>query len=205
MNQYETVFILTPVLSDVQMKEAVEKFKGILQAEGAEIINEENWGLKKLAYPIQKKSTGFYQLIEFNAEPTVIDKLELNFRRDERVIRFLTFRMDKYAAEYAAKRRSVKSNKKGGLIMAQQVQSEIRYLTPPSVDVKEKILPFQKSGIKYIDYKDPEFLKKFLNEQGKILPRRITGTSLKFQRRIAQAVKRARHLALLPFVTDMMK
>ena len=92
MNQYETVFILTPVLSDVQMKEAVEKFKGILTAEGAEIINEENWGLKK-----------------------------------------------------------------------------------------------------------------FLNEQGKILPRRITGTSLKFQRRIAQAVKRARHLALLPFVTDMMK
>lgn len=89
--------------------------------------------------------------------------------------------------------------------MAQQVQSEIRYLTPPSVDVKRKILPFQKSGIKYIDYKDPEFLKKFLNEQGKILPRRITGTSLKFQRRIAQAVKRARHLALLPFVTDMMK
>ena len=80
MNQYETVFILTPVLSDVQMKEAVEKFKGILQAEGAEIINEENWGLKKLAYPIQKKSTGFYQLIEFNADPTVIDKLEINFQ-----------------------------------------------------------------------------------------------------------------------------
>ena len=112
MNQYETVFILTPVLSDVQMKEAVEKFKGILQAEGAEIINEENWGLKKLAYPIQKKSTGFYQLIEFNAEPTVIEKLEINFRRDERVIRFLTFKQDKYAAEYAAKRRSVKSTKK---------------------------------------------------------------------------------------------
>ena len=110
--KYETVFILTPVLSDVQMKEAVEKFKSILTAEGAEIVNEENWGLKKLAYPIQKKSTGFYQLIEFNAEPTVIDKLEINFRRDERVIRFLTFKMDKYAAEYAAKRRSVKSNKK---------------------------------------------------------------------------------------------
>ena len=112
MNQYETVFILTPVLSDVQMKEAVEKFKALLVEEGAEIINEENWGLKKLAYPIQKKSTGFYQLIEFNAEPSVIEKLEINFRRDERIIRFLTFRMDKYAAEYAAKRRSVKSTKK---------------------------------------------------------------------------------------------
>ena len=109
MNHYETVFILTPVLSDVQMKEAVEKFKAMLVAEGAEIVNEENWGLRKLAYPIQKKSTGFYQLLEFNADPSVIAKLEINFRRDERIIRFLTFRMDKYAAEYAAKRRSVKS------------------------------------------------------------------------------------------------
>ena len=111
MNQYETVFILTPVLSDVQMKEAVEKFKGILAAEGAEIINEENWGMKKLAYPIEKKSTGFYQLLEFKAEPTVIDKLELNFRRDERVIRYITVKLDKYAAEYAAKRKSVKQAK----------------------------------------------------------------------------------------------
>ncbi|MBQ1724562.1 MAG: 30S ribosomal protein S18 [Muribaculaceae bacterium] len=85
-------------------------------------------------------------------------------------------------------------------------QSEIRYLTPLSVDKnKKKYCRFKRSGIKYIDYKDPEFLKKFLNEQGKILPRRITGTSLKIQRRVAQAVKRARHLALLPFVTDLMK
>ena len=84
--------------------------------------------------------------------------------------------------------------------------AEIRYLTPPTVDVKKKkYCRFKKSGIKYIDYKDPEFLKKFLNEQGKILPRRITGTSLKFQRRVAQAVKRARHLSLLPYVTDLMK
>ena len=112
MNQYETVFILTPVLSDVQMKEAVEKFKGILAAEGAEIINEENWGLKKLAYPIEKKSTGFYQLIEFKAEPTVIQKLEINYRRDERILRYLTTKLDKYAVEYAAKRRNVKSTKK---------------------------------------------------------------------------------------------
>ena len=87
-----------------------------------------------------------------------------------------------------------------------QAQSEIRYLTPLSVDgKKKKYCRFKRSGIKYIDYKDPEFLKKFLNEQGKILPRRITGTSLKFHRRVAQAVKRARHLALLPYVTDLMK
>ncbi|MBR6034657.1 MAG: 30S ribosomal protein S18 [Paludibacteraceae bacterium] len=79
-------------------------------------------------------------------------------------------------------------------------------MTPQGSDQKKKkYCRFKKSGIKYIDYKDPEFLKKFLNEQGKILPRRITGTSLKFQRKVAQAVKKARHLALLPYVTDMMK
>jgi small subunit ribosomal protein S6 len=106
MNQYETVFIMTPVLSEQQMKETVEKFKGILAAQGAEIINEESWGLKKMAYPIQKKSTGFYQLIEFKAEPTTIDKLEIAYRRDERVLRFLTVKMEKYAAQYAEKRRN---------------------------------------------------------------------------------------------------
>jgi len=83
---------------------------------------------------------------------------------------------------------------------------DIRFLNPPTVEVKKKkYCRFKKAGIKYIDYKDAEFLKKFLNEQGKILPRRITGTSLKFQKKVAQAVKRARNLALLPYVTDLMK
>jgi small subunit ribosomal protein S18 len=87
-----------------------------------------------------------------------------------------------------------------------QNNSEIRYLTPMRVEVKKKkYCRFLKNRIKYVDYKDAEFLKKFLNEQGKILPRRITGTSLKFQRKVANAVKRARHLALLPYVTDLMK
>ena len=103
---YETVFILTPVLSDAQMKEAVEKFTTVLTENGATIVNEEMWGLRKLAYPIQKKSTGFYNLVEFDGEPTLVKKLETAFRRDERVLRFLVFRLDKYAAEYAEKRRN---------------------------------------------------------------------------------------------------
>lgn len=111
MNRYETVFILTPVLSDDQMKETVEKFKGVLTQNGAEIVNEEEWGLKKLAYPIQKKSTGFYCLLEFKGEPTLVKKLETAFRRDEKVIRFLTFRLDKYAKEYADKRVSLRAKK----------------------------------------------------------------------------------------------
>ena len=85
--------------------------------------------------------------------------------------------------------------------------SEIRFLTPLSIDTgsKKKYCRFKKSGIKYIDYKDADFLMRFLNEQGKLLPRRITGTSLKFQRKVSQAVKRARHIAVLPYVTDLMK
>ena len=91
-------------------------------------------------------------------------------------------------------------------LATQSSQSEIRYLTPPAVEVKKKkYCRFKKNKIKYVDYKDPEFLKKFLNEQGKILPRRVTGTSLKYQRKVSNAVKRARHLALLPYVTDLLK
>ena len=110
MNQYETVFILTPVLSDEQTKETVAKFKKVLTDKGAEIVNEEAWGLKKLAYQIEKKTSGFYFLIEFKAEPEVIKTLETAYRRDEKVIRFLTFRQEKFAHEYALKRRSLKKN-----------------------------------------------------------------------------------------------
>ena len=106
MNQYETVFILTPVLSDEQMKETVAKFKKVLTDLGAEIVNEETWGLKKMAYAIQKKSTGFYCLLEFKAGPNAVQVLETAYRRDEKVIRFQTVKLEKYAIEYAEKRRN---------------------------------------------------------------------------------------------------
>ncbi len=122
--QYETVFILTPVLSDAQMKEAVEKFTKVLTDNGATIVNAEEWGLRKLAYPIQKKSTGFYTFIEFEADPQTIKKLETAYRRDERVIRFLTFRQDKYAAEYAAKRRNLKAHANQAATAAAEVKED---------------------------------------------------------------------------------
>ena len=111
-NRYETVFIATPVLSENQMKEAVQKFKKIVTDNTGEIVHEENWGLKKLAYPIQKKSTGFYYLIEFTGTGDLIEKLEVQYRRDERIIRFLTFRMDRFAVEYAEKKRKQKESEK---------------------------------------------------------------------------------------------
>ena len=97
---------LTPVLSDEQMKETVAKFTDLLKKNGAEILNEETWGLKKMAYAIQKKSTGFYCLVEFKAEPSVIKTLETGYRRDEKVIRYMTVKLDKYAVAYAEKRRA---------------------------------------------------------------------------------------------------
>jgi small subunit ribosomal protein S6 len=103
-NNYEAVFIMTPVLSDQQMKEAVDKFKTVLTNGGAEIVHEENWGLKKLAYPVNHKSTGFYQLLQFKSAPELIKKFEIELKRDERVIRWLTVSLDKYAVEYAEKR-----------------------------------------------------------------------------------------------------
>ncbi len=112
LNHYETVFIVTPVLSETKMKEAVNKFINFLTDHGAEIVHTENWGLRKLAYPIQKKTTGFYTLIEFKAEPALIDKLETEYRRDERILRFLTFKMDKHAIEYAQKKRMQKDTVK---------------------------------------------------------------------------------------------
>ena len=111
INQYETVFIATPVLSEAQMKETVDKFRGIIQANEGEIVHEEDWGLKKLAYPIQKKSPGFYHLFEFKADSAFISKLETEYRRDERIIRFLSFKLDKDAVEYSEKKRSKKQEK----------------------------------------------------------------------------------------------
>jgi small subunit ribosomal protein S6 len=105
MNNYETVFILNPVLSEDQAKDTVEKFVKVLKKAKAEIINQESWGLKKMAYPINKKSTGFYNLLEFTAESNVIHTLETEYRRDESVMRFLTTVLDKHAVVYNERRR----------------------------------------------------------------------------------------------------
>ena len=112
MNQYETVFILNPVLSEAQIKEAVEKFENFLTSKGAEMVAKEDWGLKKLAYSIQNKKSGFYHLFEFKAPGEIIESFEVEFRRDERVMRYLTVKLDKDAIAWAEKRRAKLNSKK---------------------------------------------------------------------------------------------
>ena len=123
---YETVFILTPVLSDVQMKDAAGKFKKILTDNNAKIINEESWGLKKLAYPIQHKTTGFYHLFEYQAEPSMISKLETEFKRDEKIMRFLTVGLDKHAIIYNQRRKNGEFNKKDKDKEKEEVKEEAK-------------------------------------------------------------------------------
>jgi len=106
LNQYETVFIMTPVLSEEQMKETVEKYQKFLKSKDAEIVFDDSWGLRKLAYPIQKKSTGFYHLIEFKAKTDIIREWEVTFKRDERILRFLTVALDKHSIAYNEKKRA---------------------------------------------------------------------------------------------------
>ena len=105
LKQYETVFIATPVLSDQQMKEAVAKYTQLIKENGGEVVYEEDWGLRQLAYPIQHKTSGFYYLIQFQADPSFVETLETQYYRDERIIRYLTVALDKDAVEYAERRR----------------------------------------------------------------------------------------------------
>ena len=127
VKQYETVFIMTPVLSEEQMKETVGKYQTLLKEGGAEIVDENNWGMRKLAYPIQKKTSGYYYLIEFKAEGSLIAKLETAYKRDERLLRFLTVSLDKYAVAYNEKRRNggLKSQQKAAEKQAKKEEVKV--------------------------------------------------------------------------------
>lgn len=120
LKQYETVFIATPVLSDQQMKEAVAKYVTLIKDNGGNVVYEEDWGLRQLAYPIQHKTSGFYYLIQFEASPEFLSVLETQYHRDERIIRFLTVALDKHAVAYAEHRRETR----GKAAAAAQVKEE---------------------------------------------------------------------------------
>ena len=123
IKQYETVFIATPVLSDTQMKEAVAKYTQLITANGGEIVYEEDWGLKQLAYPIQHKTSGFYYLIEFKADPSFVATLETQYHRDERILRYITVALDKNAVAYAEHRRQTRAAKAAAATATKQEEA----------------------------------------------------------------------------------
>lgn len=105
LKSYETVIVLSPLLSEEVSKEVIAKFKKLITDNGAEIVHEDNWGLRKLAYPIGKKTTGYYHVTEFKAPGELINKLEVEYTREERIMRFLTVALDKHAIDYADRKR----------------------------------------------------------------------------------------------------
>ena len=134
IKQYETVFIATPVLSDAQMKEAVAKYTDLIKANGGEVVYEEDWGLKQLAYPIDHKTSGFYYLIEFKAAPEFIATLETQYHRDERIIRYLTVALDKDAVAYAEHRRANRAAKAAAPKAEVAAESEVEAESEESVE-----------------------------------------------------------------------
>ncbi|CAG0910081.1 unnamed protein product, partial [Darwinula stevensoni] len=141
-----------------EFKAATKNLKKFITDNEGEIVGEDTWGLRSFAYPIDKKTTGLYYIMEYQAAGTLNSKFTIQMNRDESIMRFMITALDKHAVAYNARKRS-----------------DIKYLTTNRVEVREKkYCRFKKMGIHYIDYKDPEFLKRFLNDQGKILPRRIT-------------------------------
>ncbi len=125
LSQYETVFILTPVLSEDDAKRTINGYLDVLKSRGAEIVHEEPWGLKNLRYPIRKKTTGIYHVVEYTGDGKAVDALEIAFRRDENVLRYLTVKLDKYALKYNNDKRAglVGRNKKVNPVKEEEVVS----------------------------------------------------------------------------------
>ena len=208
MNHYQTTFVLNPVLTEEAITETIKGFKDLLTKQNAHINHQSQTLLQDLAYPINKMHAGLYTHIQFQAPGEVIPKLETLYKRNEQVLRFLTTKLDKHALAYKQKQRNnqPKTQKNTHDTTLHTKPEPTTQLDPfQHHHNKKKYCRFKKLGIKYIDYTNVNFLKHFLNDQAKILPRRYTGNSAKYQRKVAYAVKRARILAFLPFITDNFK
>lgn len=187
---YELTYILTSVLSSGQIADVVSKITAAVENAGGDIKLVDQWGMRRLAYPVAKKRNGYYVNMYFEGPGTMVTRLERLLTIDDHVLRYLTLAMDKkMLAAFQAKQRSQEAvAASGDGEAAPAVQELVRVRGP-----------------RYIDYKDSDFLKRFTNEQGKMLPRRFTMVSAKRQRAITRAIKRARHLALMPYVADFVR
>jgi len=203
---YELAYILTSVLSSDQISEVVSKITAAVKNAGGDVREVDQAGMQRLAYPVAKKRNGYYVNMYFEGPGTVVARLERLLSIDDHVLRYLVLAMDKqmlYA--YHVKKRTElmvaapeSQNGEGGTEVTEATQTdETAVLSLP------ELKPV--GGQPYIDYKDTSFLKRFINEQGKMLPRRVTDVSARRQRAISRAIKQARHLALLPYVADSVR
>jgi len=206
LRMYELAYILTSVLSSDQISEVVSKITAAIKNAGGDVREVNQWGMQRLAYPVSKKRNGYYVNVYFEGPGTVVARLERLLSIDDHVLRYLVLAMDKqmlYA--YHVKKRtelmiaaSEAHNGENGAEITEAAET---------TETVETVLPEIRpvGGQPHIDYKDTSFLKRFINEQGKMLPRRVTDVSARRQRAISRAIKQARHLALLPYVADSVR
>ncbi len=183
---YELTYIVNGALSDNQIQDIVRRVNEYIEKNGGEIIEAEEWGTRRLAYPINKKRNGYYVNLFFHAPGDIIARFERAMQIEDDVLRYLTLRLDKKMLRHFEQNRTKKPESGDGA-------------PAPAVSAEGG------KPVEYIDYKNVDDLKTHINEQGKILPRRIMDVTAKQQRQLTRAIKRARHLAMLPFVADAVR
>lgn len=189
-NQYELTYVISGVLSDQEINKTVKRVNKAVDENGGDIIDVDEWGSQRLAYEIEKKRSGHYVNMYFKAPGSVLPRLERTLVIDDNILRHLVLRMDPtMLRQYNRRQRQDFEDDE-----ASDRERESSARTDRTHD-----------HLEYVDYKDTEFLKQFTNNQGKILPRRVTGESSRVQRKLTRAIKRARHLALLPYVSEAVR
>jgi small subunit ribosomal protein S18 len=200
--RYEGMIIIDPAVQTKGYNDSIKRVEEFIKEKGGTLIYTEKIGMTTLAYEIKKNKKGFYYYFEFTLTPDKISELNTLFRRDEQIIRDIIVVLNKDAIDYNDTERKKKETVKKTLVLVKEEKKKNKYIDP----TKKMFCRFDRYGFKnYIDYKNTSFLFKFLNPQGKILPRRLTGNRKKWQRKVAEAIKRARQIAILPFCGDNLK
>ena len=200
--RYEGMIIIDPAVQTKGCNDSIKRVEEFIKEKGGTLIYTEKIGMTTLAYEIKKNKKGFYYYFEFTLAPDKISELNILFRRDEQIIRDIIVVLNKDAIDYNDTERKKKETVKKTLVLVKEEKKKNKYIDP----TKKMFCRFDRYGFKnYIDYKNTSFLFKFLNPQGKILPRRLTGNRKKWQRKVAEAIKRARQIAILPFCGDNLK
>lgn len=200
--RYEGMIIIDPAVQTKGYNDSIKRVEEFIKEKGGTLIYTEKIGMTNLAYAIKNNKKGFYYYFEFTLAPDKISELNTLFRRDEQIIRDIIVVLNKDAIDYNDTERKKKETVKKTLLLVKEEKKKNKYIDP----TKKMFCRFDRYGFKnYIDYKNTSFLFKFLNPQGKILPRRLTGNRKKWQRKVAEAIKRARQIAILPFCGDNLK
>ena len=190
--QYELMYAISGVAQQNQVDDIVRKINQFVESNSGDVMEVDEWGNQRLAYEIDKKRSGYYVYLFFKGPGELVPKVERQLQINDEVLRYITLRMDAKMKRYYRDQAKLRAE-------AEEADDE------DSEEDESPSLTYDDERIEYVDYKDTDKLEQFINNQGKILPRRVTDLSAKMQRQVTQAIKRARHLALMPYVSESIR